>query len=276
MKRQVFGIVAGISAFFMASGMLAGEETLVKWGADAEALKKEWSGKIKYETIDGKLSAVVDNRAYILSKTFIPVESGKKYILSGSFKSTGKALSKVYYGFKCFDKKKRHIATYHSNAMLGTDTTLAQECKKGDKSIVIVKAKKMWTKNYAVAFNAKDDFSDLPNREIVYKILKVVPKGENLELQLSKGVTKSYPAGTKVREHSPSYGTFTYTTICGKKIPNTMKTYSKTATIAKPGQMGMQYLRPGTAFVKILILPNYGKKKDEKLVYTDLSLKVTE
>ena len=64
--------------------------------------------------------------------------------------------------------------------------------------------------------------------------------------------------------------------ITGAKIPNTMKAYSKTATIAKPVQMGMKYLRPGTAFVKILIQPNYGKRKDENLVYTDLTLKAAE
>ncbi len=275
MKRQMFGIVAGVSAFFMANGLLAGEETLLKWDADAKVLQKEWTGKINYETVDGKLSAVVDNKSGITSKKLIPVETGKKYVLSGSFKSLGESLSKVYLGFLCYDKKKKAIQTYHSNVILDSGTELAQECKKGDKALVI-KANNKWKPGYYVAFDTKDDFSDLPNRAISSKIAKVSTKDGNMELELSKPLHKAYPAGTKVRMHTSACGSYVYTAICGAKIPKSAKTYSGTATLAKPGQMGMQYLRPGTAFVKIIILPNYGKKKDEKLLYTDLTLKVTE
>jgi hypothetical protein len=275
MKRQVFGIVAGVSAFFMASGLIAGEETLIKWGADAETLKKEWIGKIKYEDLDGKLSGVVDNQNTITTKQFIPIEAGKKYMLSGTFKSLGEEKSKIYYGFICYDKKKQHVVNYHSNVILGSATTLAQECKKGDKALVI-KTNKKWKKGLWVAFNAKDDFSDLPNRESFYRITEVVTKGKDMELKLSVPIKKVYPAGTKVRAHSSKYGTYLYTTIVGAAMPNIWKTYSKSAVLAKSGQMGWQYFRPGTAFVKIVIRPNYGKKKDEKIAFTDLSLKVSE
>jgi hypothetical protein len=275
MKRQMFGIVAGVSVFFMTSGLIAGEESLVKWDADASVLQKQWVGKIKYENLDGKLCGVVDNKNGILSKKFIPIEAGKKYTLAGTFKSLGEAPSKVYYGFRCYDKKKRQVAHYYSNVILGSATTLAQECKKGDKTIII-KANKKWKKNQAIAFNVKDDFSDLPNRDIIYKITKVTLQGGNMELQLSTPAKKEYSAETKVRMHSPSYGSYIYTTIVGAKMPKTWKTYSKSASLAKPGQMGWKFLRPGTAFVRIVILPNYNKKKDEKVAFTDLSLKVSE
>jgi len=275
MKRQVFGIVAGVSALFMASGLIAGEETLLKWDADAASLKKTWNGKIKYEDADGKLCGIVDDRSYITSKKIMPVEVGKKYILTGTFKSLGEAPSRVYYGFICYDKNKKSILTYHSNVILNSGTTLAQECKKGDKTLLI-KANKNWAKNYIIAFNAKDDFSDLPNREVIFKIVKVVPKGENMELELSKPVSKAYSAGTKVRAHTSACGSYIYTTLVGAPMPKDWKTYSKTATVGKPGQMGWQTLRPGTAFVRIIILPNYSKKKDEKLAFKDLTLKVAE
>ena len=275
MKRQMFGIVAGVSAFLMAGGLIAGEETLLKWDTDAKNLQKEWSGKIKYETIDGKMSAVVDNGSYITSKKYIPVEAGKKYVLTGNFKSLGESLSKVYYGFICYDKNKKRITTLSANVILDSGTTLAQECKKGDKTLII-KANNKWKKGYGVVFNAKDDFSDLPNREIAYKIIKVVPKDGNMELELSAPVKKAYPAETKVRMHTSKYGSYLYTAIAGAMVPKSIKAYSGTASLAKPGQIGWSYLRPGTAFVKLVILPNYGKKKDEKLLYNDLTLKVTE
>jgi hypothetical protein len=275
MKRHMFDIVVGVSVFLMAGGLVAGEETLLKWDADAKALQKEWAGKIKYETVDGKLSALVDSKSYITSKKFIPVEAGKKYTLTGSFKSLGENLSRTYYGFICYDKNKKHVITLNSNVVLDSGTTLAEECKKGDKTLVI-KANNKWKAGYAIAFNAKDDFSDLPNREVAYKITKVAAKDGNMELQLSAPVKKAYPAGTKVRMHSPAHGTYLYTAIAGAMVPKSMKAYSGTATLAKPGQIGFQYFRPGTAFVKVVILPNYGKKKDEKLLCTDLTLKVTE
>lgn len=273
MKHKMFGIVAGVSALFMASGLIAGEE--IKWGEDAAALKKVWSGKIKYENIDSKLCGVIDNKSSITSKKLVPVEAGKKYTLSGTFKSLGKVSSKVYYGFICYDKNKKQIVPQHSNVIIGSGTMLAQACKKGDK-ILVIKANKKWKKNHIVAFDVKDDFSDLPNRKLAFKIAKIVPKGENMELELTAPVSKAYPAGTKLRAHTYACGYYIYTTICGPYIPNTWKTYSGTAVLAKPGQMSHQLLRPGTAFVRVVILPNYGKKKDEKLALKDLKLTVSE
>jgi len=297
MKRQIFGIVAILSALFITAGITscqifpetkkeAAVKTTVKQKAPVkelsasdkalQAVKKEWTGNIKCENIDGKFCAVVDNRKTILSEKLTPVKAGKKYLLSGSFKSLGKAPSKVYYGFVCYDKKKRQISTLNSNLVLGSATTLAKACKKGDKTLVIKANKKWKAGNYAIAFNAKDDFSDLPNREIVYKITKVVPKDGNMELQFAAAVKKAYPAGTKVRMHTAGYGSFVYTTIVGAAMPKTWRTYSNSAVLAKPGQMGWQYLRPGTAFVRVVILPNYAKKKDEKIAFKDLKLNVFE
>jgi hypothetical protein len=274
MKRQIFGIVAGVSALFMTSGLIAEE---VKWAADAEGLKKDWKGKIKYETVDGKLAGVVDNRSDVFSSKLIPVEDGKKYTLSGTFKSLGETPSLTYYGFICYDKNKRKIETFHSNVILGSATTLAQDCKKGDKTIVI-KANKKWKLKYYVAFNAKDDFSDLPNYGCGSgdRIAKITPSGDNMELELLKPLKKSYPAGTKLRAHTSSYGSYVYATVCAKKVPKQWKAYSQNVTIAKPGKMSYQLLRPGTAFVKIVILANYNKKADEKTAFTGLAMKEAE
>ena len=275
MKCQMFGIAAGVSILFMASGLIAGEELLVKWGTDAGALKKEWRGKIKYEDIDGKLCGVVDNKITIASEKLIPVEAGKKYTLSGSFKSLGNKTSKVYYGFMPHDKNRKYIHTYHSNVILGSATILARECKKGDK-VLVIKANKKWKKNHIVAFNAKDDFSDLPNRNIAYKIARITPKGENIELELSRPVLKAYPAGTKVRAHTFNAGPYIYTAACGSAIPQKWKTYSGTAILAKPGQMSWKFFRPGTAFVRVFILTDCNKKKDKKIAFRDLKLTVSE
>ena len=276
MKHQFWGVIAGISALFIATGVNAEEKTLYDWSDDAAVLKKEWSGKITYEKIDGKLCGVTTSRSYIKSKKFFPVEAGRKYTLSGDFKGLGQEKSKVYFGFMTYDKNKKYIAHYHSNVILGSDTTLVKACKKGSKSLV-VKANKKWKKNFTVAFNVKDDFSDLPNRDVLYKIFKVTPKEDgNMLVELTKPVNKDYPEETKVRAHTSAYGTYTYTAIAGSKLSSDWKSYKGTATLAVPGKMSHKLFRPGTAFVKILMLPNYGKKKDAKMAFKDLTLKVTE
>jgi hypothetical protein len=277
MKRQLLGIVAGVSAFFIAAGVNAEEKVLLEWSDDAAVLKKEWSGKIKYEKIDEKLCGVTEDKSYIISRKFFPVEAGKKYTLSGTFKSMGEEKSKVYYGFMTYDNKKRYIATYHSNIVAGSATVLAQPCKKGDKTLV-VKANGKWKNRTvnAVAFNAKDDLSDLPNREIAYRIIKVTPKEDNMEIELSSSVKKAYPADTKVRAHTHAYGSYLYTTICGLTLGVNWKTFDGTATLAAPGKMSHKLFRPGTAFVKVLLMPNYSKKKDAKMAFKDLTLKVAE
>ena len=276
MKSQFLGIVAGISAFFIATGVIAEEKALCEWSDDAAVLKKEWSGKIKYEKIDGKLCGVTDARSYVTSRKFFPVEAGKKYTLSGDFKGLGQEKSKVYFGFMTYDKNKKYVAHYHSNVILGSGTTLVKACKKGSKSLVI-KANKKWKKNLTVAFNVKDDFSDLPNRDIIYRIFKVTPQEDgNMLVELTKPVSKDYPEGTKVRTHTSAYGTYTYTTVCGSKLSPEWKSFSNTATIAVPGKMSYKLFRPGTAFVKVLLMPNYGKKKDAKMAFKNLTLKVAE
>ena len=275
MKGQIFRIIALVFALFITFGITSCRIFPQETSARAEALQavsKKWDGKIKYKTTEGKLSAVVDNKADIVSPKFIPVKAGERYILSGSFKSLGKTPSKVYYGFICYDKGKRQIDTFHSNVILDSATTLAEACKKGDKELMI-KANNKWQKgNYAVAFNVKDNFSDLPNREVVYKIIKVVPRCENMKVQLSKALKKDYPAGTKVRMHTSAHGTYIYTAVCGAVIPKSWKAYEGSVTLGKPGQIGWQYLRPGTAFVKVIILPNYNKGNDERLAFKDLKL----
>ncbi|MDD5726972.1 MAG: hypothetical protein PHV59_00270 [Victivallales bacterium] len=276
-RRLVLG--AAIAALGLSNGLIAGEKTLVDWGPNAKALQSVWAGKVTFKKIEGKLCGVTDRTAWLVTKQFIPVEAGKKYVLSGTFKSLGNETSKVYYGFRTYGANKQEILPEHSNIVLESETVLVEECKKGDKAVKI-KANDKWKAGYfGVAFNIKEDFSDLPNYEVAHRIAKVLPEGDNTTLELSAPLAKGYPAGTKVRAHAINYGTYLYTAVCGIEIPKSWTSYSKSAELGKPGQTGWQYFRPGTAFVKLIILPNYDKNrnsKDVKLAFTDLTLKVAE
>ncbi len=272
-KSRISGIVAGIMALLISGVVVAEEKTLIKWSDNAPELEKIWEGQIKYENIDGEFCGVSNSGSMIITKELIPVNAVEKYVLSGTFKSLGEEPSKVFYGFRSYDKNKRHITVINALFIPGSATTLAQACKKGDK-MVVIKANKKWGKNQAIAFDVNDDFSDLPNYK-VDRIKEIVTNGDNLELQLANPVPDSYPAGTKVRAHIPHLGSYLYTTVCGVKMPKTWKNFSANATLGKP-KMKMSdrnCFYPGTAYVKVFINPNYGKKKDAKLAFKNLTLK---
>ncbi len=276
-------VVVGI--VMLMAGIASAGESLLKWADSQETLKKQWNGKYKIEKIDGApgngLCVIVDKNTSVESAKYIPVDAAKKYILSGNFKSNGKELSKFYFGFKTYDAKKKYIASLHANTIPGTDTELTAAAKKGDK-FVLIKSKNKWRINtrtggtYGIAFNTKNDFSDLPNREYQYGLVKITAEGNAFKVELKKALTKDYPAGTKIREHTTSYGSFVYTAASGDKIPKEWKEYKGAISLAKPGQMGLNFFRPGTAFVKIIILANYHQKADVELEMTNIEFKETE
>ena len=268
----------GILLLFMTSGISANAKIIYQWGNDSETLKKEWSGNIKIKKLEhapgNGICGIVEDSIMITSKNFFPVKPGTNYTLRGVFKSLGKVPSKFYYGLIPYDKNKRKILYHNTSVIQNTGTKLAVTCQKGDKSIII-KLNENWKVGGCVAFNAKKDFSDLPNYEIKRPVKKIIPRNGNLELQLGSTVNKIYPAGTGIREHRNGGG-YLYSTACGKVIPKNWQKYIGNIMAAKPEQTSIHYFRPGTAFVKIMILPNYGKKQDEKMAFTNLELKIAD
>ena len=88
----------------------------------------------------------------------------------------------------------------------GTMTELAEPIKKGDKSFK-VKDVSGWPqgnlvgkRTVTVVFNAKEDLSDLPNRNTCGLIAEVTPDG--VVTRRSGAMTCDLPAGTKVRLHN--------------------------------------------------------------------------
>ncbi len=272
----------------LVAGIVSAGEALLKWGNSPEAVKKQWNDtKFKVKKINeapGNGLCIIVNKCTWdtpLAPTtagFIPVEADKKYILSGYFRSTGKELSKLFFGFIPYDAKKKEISSFHTNVIPNTGSELTANAYKGDKSVMIRNGME-WRinlknpKSYAIAFNVKDDFSDLPNRESQYGLVKVIPKGDVFKIELSKPLNKDYPIGTKVREHSIAYGKYLYTAACGVKVPKEWKEYKGTCTMGKPGRTGWNLFRPGTAFVKILLLANYGQKADAEMQVANIELK---
>jgi len=281
--RRLFG--GALVVMLLAAAAPAAEEPkpLVKNG-DAEAGTVEnWtglSGVVSEGAHSGKHSFFSTKAATIRSKELIPVSPDKVYTLTGWFKSAGKEKSLVYLGYVPFDEKKRQISPAHVGVLVGTDTTLAEACKKDDKVLKVADASKWKPQPYGtVAFNtdATGKYADLPNRNITsYGIVKVEKKEGHWEVHLKKKCNRAYPAGTNIRLHK-SGGSYIYNAAGRRPAPKD-KWQAFTGRILGEALQGAPSNRfwHGTRFVQILILSNYGQKKDVRMLVDDISVTESE
>ena len=141
----------------------------------------------------------------LYGKNYIPVDTGSGYRLSGEFRALQGPAPGIRFGIALFDEKKQLIASLFLADVPGSLTELAEPAAAGSKTILVKDASK-WKKHFShyvkVAFNAKQDYSDQPNRDISkFYINKVVKDGKYWKVELRGPLAKSYPAGTLVRQH---------------------------------------------------------------------------
>ena len=131
----------------------------------------------------------------------IPIDLKKKYRISCEYRMApgSKSAAKLYFAPISYDKNGQEISAVDQYCIRGTETVLAAPAKKGDKVVRIKNGTKWFVKWGAIAFNAKSDFSDLPNNDFIY-ISSIRKNGDVWEVSLKKPLAKDYPAGTSVRE----------------------------------------------------------------------------
>lgn len=192
----------------------------------------------------------------------IAIDPAKKYRISADVKAVSGTSGHIYLGFKPHDAKNRWIYPGSINAIAGTDTELAAPAKKGDKVIKVKNCAKWNAKTpYSrVAFNAKANYADLPNFDVPHSLAKngIVKKGNIWEVTMRRPLTKAYPAGTKVRQHTDS-ATYIYARVVGKIAAG--KTVKMTAVVSKTAKSGVtgSMFWPGTKKAYILVMHSCGK-----------------
>lgn len=204
------------------------------------------------------------------SNTF-PVDPEKTYRLSGTFKSAGDTESKIYLGLYPMDKNKQFIAPNTVYCAPGTETELFAACS-ADDTVIKIKNGAKWRTRGVIAFEVDDsgNFADLPNRNIsTSSIEKVEQKGDHWQITLAKPCGKEYAASTKVREQFAG-DTFIYCGAVNQIVPKEWKTYSGTVGGVRKGALSNTQFRPGTAFVRVGILPNYQGKQANVLKIKDI------
>ena len=139
----------------------------------------------------------------LLSKKKIKIDPAKQYRISGEFCLKGGRPVTLYLGFAPSDKNDVPIAPCALRGKNDTLTTVAENAKEDDKVIKVKDASKWDTKsqNSYIAFNAAEDYSDMPNRNTVATAAPNARKvGEVWEIALKTPLKADVAAGTPVRQ----------------------------------------------------------------------------
>ena len=187
----------------------------------------------------------------ITTKRSFAVDEDAVYELSGKFRTPSNQahLSRFEFGFVPFDEDGKPLTSKGYSSKTDSFGTLAKDVKPGDTA-VFVNCKKSWWKT-DIAFNARKNFSDLPNKDL-HKI-KVLKKIENgYELTLDKPVTKAYAAGTGVRNHFSMNWIFTVNRY--QKAPKEWTAFSGKISGFEKGIPNEKRWWPGTVRAKVFLL----------------------
>lgn len=140
----------------------------------------------------------------LVYKKKLPVSPDKTYIYKVSFRTLdAKHRASAYLGLELYDKNNRLMGFRNVSVMPYESTVVS--AKKGDRFMIVKKFPSFEKiKRSTLAFNAKKDFSDIPNFDISPQTVAMKADGkDNVRVEFRSPLKKSYPAGTPFRLHSP-------------------------------------------------------------------------
>lgn len=130
----------------------------------------------------------------------IPVDTAKHYDLVIETRGAkGSFDLRVYQ----YDRQKRQLGAYMVAPSPETLTALVFPVKAGDRQMTIAQGENWNLRKHGniIAFNAKPDLSDLPNRTYEYYATSVKRTARGWTVQLNQPLSRNYAAGTGVRLH---------------------------------------------------------------------------
>jgi len=172
--------------------------------------------------------AVPQARKMYMGPDFIKVDPNVEYEFSAEICGNGKDANRAAIGLVMYDEKKGLIPHSTVDCVPGSEAVTAEPVAKGAKVMLLKNAGdwETFVKRGAriIAMNAKKDFLDLPNRDLCCFIQKITRKGDLLEVTLSIGAGKAYPANTPVRLHRD--GGYQWSLFEFQVVPNAWKKVS--------------------------------------------------
>ena len=236
------------AAFFATAVLFAGETLAPQKAAD-------WLGSNSSVTANGNVF-ITTGRNDVFSRSFIPVDTAKKYRVSGEFRTAAGSIPATFnFGIVPLDAARRVIKPVNGIVYPGSETELAAACRIGDMQLT-VKANRNWRphKHFHVAFESDNSgkYSDLPNYKVTGGSLEKAESGsDGAVFTLTKPLEYAYPAGTAVRLQCDGG---TYLCAAGEDLeaPGDWKEFSGEITGMTTGHTRNQF-RAGSRYAKIII-----------------------
>ena len=235
--------------------------------------KNLWIPVKNVEFSEGKM--VNNGKTMFRSKNVIAIDPAKKYTFKMTMAAAGAEKSSlVLYGMMAAEAKGGAIASRYIQSIPGTFTQVAADAKAGD-TVLKIKNGSKWSKSPSygfVACNAKEDNSDIPNRNIVsIQIADIKHEGDIWVLTLKKPLTKALAANTNIRQHADGgYFYFGNRTLGKTQVTSTATVTGKTAHGLYAPSKGFH---PAMTHAYIVILSDWYNAKN-KIEIKDATLTI--
>jgi len=161
------------------------------------------SSQIAAEGRTGDAALSFAQRRLSLPAAAIPINPELAYRLEGFFKAApGSAGTPIFMMLQYCDENGVPISNFAIQPVSGTESVLKSDAKPGDKEILLEDSGQNWpTKgDFAVAFGAMEDYSDIPNPSVV-EIASFAAEDGAIRIHLAEPLTAAYTDGTSVRWH---------------------------------------------------------------------------
>ena len=161
MKKSILALSSVL--LFAVTGLLAGETTLISLKGNDPNFNKVFRGGVnaKFKSITADGLVVKGNGPIYTSAIEKNIDPNASYELTIKIKYNGNR-SGISFGGGFMT----NVGSSHVFCQPETLTELAADFTKGDNEIIVKDASKWKTGRFMVAFDAKEDASDLPNRKL--------------------------------------------------------------------------------------------------------------
>ena len=266
MKRVLFFALSICGLFAFAA------ENLIKNGDAAGGVSPMKGLEITDKGPDGAKCFLANGTGRIfLGDEYIEIEPDAAYEISAELCGEGDSqANRVDFGLALYDGKKQLIAHSQMAVVPGSNAVLLEAIPKGAKSLKVKDAGDWETLvkrgGRIIAMNAKDDYSDLPNRTLCYFIKKLTQEGDIISIELTNEAYYGYPAGTKVRLHRD--GGYQWSLLEFHAMGNKWKTFKGSISgMAASGTPKNQFWK-NAKYVRLAM----GTRKDQKVYVNKISL----
>ncbi|MBE6405669.1 MAG: hypothetical protein E7040_06580 [Lentisphaerae bacterium] len=266
MKKSIIALSSAL--LFTVSGLIAGEVSMISLKGNDPNFTKIFRGGVRAKEVTADGFIIKGNGPVYTYNTEKAIDPNAGYELTIKVKYVGKKKGITFGGGFMTNVGSSQVFCHPE-----TITELAEDFTKGDNELIVKDASKWKKGRFMVAFDAKDDASDLPNRKLTRAGIVDIKKQANgtwLVEMKSPEMKLEAKKGTKVRVH---YQSNTWNTIDTKWIKsNEVFTYKGTFTgVAKPYPQANKFW-PGTKGFGIVFFTG-GLQKGEYLVISEITLK---